>query len=638
MRWCRLGRFNDSNQLEQGLCYYGLMSREHKDPAHRQDLDEELDFDEDFDPGLGPDDGRPAPGKRTLTQLLGPRRLQFRGGKGGDPERARRLAQRGASSAAKQLPYYELIQRAFGRFDVSGVQVHDDARAQEAAHALGAEAYAFGDDVVLGASSDLHTVAHEAAHVVQQRAGIVQLSSGVGHSGDPYERHADAVADAVVAGHSAEPLLAEMLGAAPIAGAAPAGVQRRRDREFALTAAEIEHEAVELHVANDTERDEAPSSAGGYIAGSNVRVTRVAEEVHLIAPLVTWRSHVSLRHPDRLGPDDTVYVGPIQTLTSSNRVGIYKDDNGEVVAEHHSHVRNVRDAMTNRQQRNNPPFYGLPRRLESDRPDTRDNDGVAEELQGPVEFYDSPLARFPVRIGNGTLKEVRGSDNFTLSLGAKHNDTILHISPYDWSVPWNIQLDEIPGASSAGQRGEQVDISEADRGRTPPGGPIAADRAQAAEHVRYPNAEAAAQVDYWTLVGQLEATQRNDPAAARIIIAGMILQNPRVRIKVERASHTSWSDDMVIHVYGHHRAERSAEVGSEHTFDINFRELFHNRDELTTGSHIGVALFEEDSTDQPAGRVQFPFPFEPGDPHDVEASGISYSVCLLAFGSRGGEE
>jgi hypothetical protein len=64
---------------------------------------------------------------------------------------------------------------------------------------------ASGDKVALN-KTDLHTTAHEAAHTVQQKAGV-QLSGGIGQSGDRYERHADAVADTVVAGESAEPLL-----------------------------------------------------------------------------------------------------------------------------------------------------------------------------------------------------------------------------------------------------------------------------------------------------------------------------------------------------------------------------------------------------------------------------------------------
>jgi hypothetical protein len=99
-----------------------------------------------------------------------------------------------------------MIQRAFGRHDLSSVQAHTGPEADASAQAMGAEAYATGDHIVLGRGNDLHTVAHEAAHVVQQRGGV-QLKAGVGEAGDAYERHADAVADRVVAGQSAEDLL-----------------------------------------------------------------------------------------------------------------------------------------------------------------------------------------------------------------------------------------------------------------------------------------------------------------------------------------------------------------------------------------------------------------------------------------------
>jgi hypothetical protein len=46
---------------------------------------------------------------------------------------------------------------------------------------------------------------------VQQRAGVA-LKGDIDQSGDEYEQHADAVADAVVRGDSAEPLLDRMAG------------------------------------------------------------------------------------------------------------------------------------------------------------------------------------------------------------------------------------------------------------------------------------------------------------------------------------------------------------------------------------------------------------------------------------------
>jgi hypothetical protein len=134
-------------------------------------------------------------------------------------------AAQGVATPASALPHAEAIQRSFGRHDISSVQAHTGPEAAASTRAMGADAYATGDHVVLGRGTDLHTVAHEAAHVVQQRGGV-QLKGGVGAAGDPYERHADAVADAVVAGASAEALL----DAAPGGGIATPAVQRKADR------------------------------------------------------------------------------------------------------------------------------------------------------------------------------------------------------------------------------------------------------------------------------------------------------------------------------------------------------------------------------------------------------------------------
>ncbi len=134
------------------------------------------------------------------------------------------VASAGVSGAGQALPHGAEIQRAFGRHDVSGVRAHVGGAAAEAAGAIGAEAYATGTDVAFTSVPDLHTAAHEAAHVVQQRAGV-QLRGGVGEAGDVYERHADDVADRVVAGGSAEDLFDGFLDAG-WAGGAAAAVQR----------------------------------------------------------------------------------------------------------------------------------------------------------------------------------------------------------------------------------------------------------------------------------------------------------------------------------------------------------------------------------------------------------------------------
>lgn len=172
-----------------------------------------------------------APGKQTLVEQIVAPVVQRRAADKHDPSgeaTVRVAASRGVATPASRLPFSDALQRAFGRHDISSIQAHTGPEAAASAHAMGADAYATGNHVVLGRGADLHTVAHEAAHVVQQRGGV-QLKGGVGSAGDVYERHADAVADRVVAGQSAEELLdhGTMAGGR---GATPA-VQRKEGKD-----------------------------------------------------------------------------------------------------------------------------------------------------------------------------------------------------------------------------------------------------------------------------------------------------------------------------------------------------------------------------------------------------------------------
>ena len=181
------------------------------------------------------DDGEPLPGprlpaagKRTLTQQLGARATEYgpddglgylthsiqmeaagRGPLADNPFAIHVTARAGVRGGGGALPHLDAIQRSFGHHDVAGVRAHVGGAAAEASAAIGAHAYATGDDVAFAGAPDLRQAAHEAAHVVQQR-GDVRLDGGVGRAGDLYEQHADAVADLVVRGESAEPLLDTM--------------------------------------------------------------------------------------------------------------------------------------------------------------------------------------------------------------------------------------------------------------------------------------------------------------------------------------------------------------------------------------------------------------------------------------------
>ncbi|QFZ21389.1 eCIS core domain-containing protein [Saccharothrix syringae] len=95
--------------------------------------------------------------------------------------------------------------------DFSEVRVHDDAAARDSAAQFRARAYTAGNHVVIGEDGDdPHTLAHELAHVVQQRSGpVAGTDTGHGYQvsdpSDRFEREAEAVATRAMAGPAPAP-------------------------------------------------------------------------------------------------------------------------------------------------------------------------------------------------------------------------------------------------------------------------------------------------------------------------------------------------------------------------------------------------------------------------------------------------
>lgn len=119
-----------------------------------------------------------------------------------------RVARAGLSGAARAYPHGERIRAAFGAHAPEGLRAHIGGAARMASERLSAGGYVFNGRVAFPRMPDLHTAAHEAAHLVHQARGGVDVAHGVGVHSDPSEAFADRVADAVVAGRSAEGLFA----------------------------------------------------------------------------------------------------------------------------------------------------------------------------------------------------------------------------------------------------------------------------------------------------------------------------------------------------------------------------------------------------------------------------------------------
>jgi hypothetical protein len=86
--------------------------------------------------------------------------------------------------------------------DLTPIRVHTDARAQSITRSFNTRAFAYGHKIFLGPGetpNDLHLMAHEVAHVVQQSRGAV-LQHFTPSRGDTYEQEAERAASAVMRG------------------------------------------------------------------------------------------------------------------------------------------------------------------------------------------------------------------------------------------------------------------------------------------------------------------------------------------------------------------------------------------------------------------------------------------------------
>ena len=137
---------------------------------------------------------------------------------------AHSIAAQGIQGPGRPMTHLDVVQKAFGHHDVSSMREHTGSEARASLDALGAAGYSSQGRMAFSGMPDLFSQAHEAAHGVQQVAlgGGMRLKGGIGEEGDRYERHADAVAQAVVKGESAESLLDRVAGG-PTKAAAETG-------------------------------------------------------------------------------------------------------------------------------------------------------------------------------------------------------------------------------------------------------------------------------------------------------------------------------------------------------------------------------------------------------------------------------
>jgi hypothetical protein len=163
------------------------------------------------------------------------------------------------------------MERAFGR-DLSAVRIHDDAQAQRSARSLNARAYAGGEHVVIGpdgagglaTAPDSVLLAHELAHVLQQRIGGSR-SPGRCPRGS-LEAQADTAARAVASGGPPPALTGSAIGDAR--WMPRASIAQLSDEQFAT-----EHELARAWLLEHAPADPAYADTESYVAAFEAAVS-----------------------------------------------------------------------------------------------------------------------------------------------------------------------------------------------------------------------------------------------------------------------------------------------------------------------------------------------------------------------------
>lgn len=129
-----------------------------------------------------------------MEGALGNQAIQGRDTSGNDsskpPTLVDAIARWGVQGPSDSVPYQSQLEGHVDQETLSTVEVHTDQRARQATRKLGARAYTVGNQIAFRSTPDPETVAHEVAHVVQQRSGG-RPEGGVGRRGDRFERAAD---------------------------------------------------------------------------------------------------------------------------------------------------------------------------------------------------------------------------------------------------------------------------------------------------------------------------------------------------------------------------------------------------------------------------------------------------------------
>lgn len=529
-------------------------------------------------------------------------RKEHGGGGGIAADAAQRVGEAGGGGGGAPLPgdLRDKFERSLGA-DLGDVRVHTGAASASAAESVAARAYATGNDIHFAAgtydpasAAGEQLLAHEVAHTVQQRgvAARPQPKLEVSSPGDAAEHDADRAAEAMVAGRPAS-----------VAAASAGTIARDPDK----TRMPANQPGSGLDAGMFTVKGGEPN------LGGTVTADKAGTKVRLIAPEISFSAEVTM--PTPLGPGERIDVGPIQTMMSSQRVGIYREGglpDGRIVAEQKTEMGEMRDAAGEIDEKGNldqatvAPFFSNPTAFN------------ATTSYAPIKFIDKPKAVFPGTVGRGKLTETKGQDSFVTSVTAKKDGALLHLKTFKWQLPWGLKLDD--GVIQKDAKGNTTAQGLAKQDAAPAEGiahnsadiPIL--KAAGATHMDFQTLEDAMACSAAELLRYLPASTAN-PASRGFIIAALKAKNPSFHITVTvDKKNSSWGKDSVeVRITGQSTATRprvSAGDGDKVAVIVQLNEVFGDLNAINGNTVMTLEAQDRSLIDGKSHRVDWPFPFD----------------------------
>jgi hypothetical protein len=349
------------------------------------------------------------------------------------------------------------MESIFGH-DLSGVRVHTSDRAAGLSRTLRAEAVTMGKEIAFapgryrpGTPVGDALIAHELAHVVQQRAGDNDPTSvPPEHRDSALEREATN----------------SMLGAV-LALWSPTQRQpiRRRVRPDVRSGLRLQRCSYE--VAHPPHVFKSCGFGASVASGLNIADLPTAPAPGRI--LVASQTYTASGDAKITGGTDDQArdweAGFVQTLLSTSRRGDYLKADGT----HHQYFTvNVATPIRDGVDASNPPFYHAP----FVKTFTKTNSSLTTRME------DTPSTEFPWATpdGAGVLRTTDGKDEFASWMIVRQKSTgdIVFLNWANWEVDWSARFSPVARTGAASGSGSQVTGSGTGQGSHAPvlGGPI----------------------------------------------------------------------------------------------------------------------------------------------------------------------